>query len=140
MGTDDDGVLAAARAIRPYLTELVGPDDAAELDRRIAELLNDATDPPGNVGRLRMLLDERSETTGWFLSEVLADAPQYRPPYHQPRYLRHRGMPSPAGVSTTPIPAPRYTCPEGGDYVWYRPEVGTAIPDCPTHHVRLTRT
>jgi hypothetical protein len=140
MGRDDDGVLAAARAIRPYLAELVGSVAADELDGRIAELLNDPTDTPETVVRLRMLLDEQTETTGWFLSEVLADAPHYRPPYQQPRYLRHRGMASPAGDSTTPISAPCYACPRGGDYVWYRPDVGAAIPDCPTHHVKLTRT
>lgn len=140
MGRDDDGVLAAARAIRPYLTELVGPVIADELDGRIAELLNNAPDSHENVIRLRTLLDERKKTTGWFLSEVLADAPEYRPPYEQPRYLRDRGTAAPAGDSTAAIAAPCYTCPEGGDYVWYRPEVGTAIPDCPTHHVPLTRT
>jgi len=33
-----------------------------------------------------------------FLAEVLADAPDYRPPYHQPRYQRRQtGISAPAG-------------------------------------------
>jgi plasmid stabilization system protein ParE len=140
METDDDGVVAAARAIRPYLAELVGPTAADSLDRRLADLLNRAPDQPETVTRLRALLEEHKDTTGWFLIEALADAPQYRPPYQQPRYLSRQtgGLALPAG-DPAPISAARFSC-RGGDYVWYRPEVGAPVPDCPTHHVTLTRT
>jgi hypothetical protein len=135
---EEEGVLAAARAIRPYLGELVGAHASGGLDARLAALLNGTIDTE-TVGELRKLLEQADDTTDWFLSEVLADAPRYRPPYQQPRYLRSRGMVSPAGDPTSPISAPRYSCPRGGDYVWYRPDIGTPIPLCPTHQVGLTR-
>jgi hypothetical protein len=45
-------------------------------------------------------------------------------------------------VSSTGDPWPDdaecYVCPFG-DYIWYRPHVGTPIPVCPTHNVPLRR-
>jgi hypothetical protein len=134
MDPDDHGVLEAARAIRPYLTDLVGPTEAAVLDRQIADLLHDLTNTTETAAQLRTLL-HRQEDTGWFLDRVLADWPHYRPPYQQS--AQHRDLPRPAG-DISHVEADRYVCPEG-DYVWYRPEVGTRIPKCPDHHLPLTR-
>jgi hypothetical protein len=136
---DDDGVRAAARTIRPYLAELIGADGTRVLDEQLAALLNDTTDPAGSAARLRELLEEADDTTSWFLHAVLADAPRYEPPYQLARSRRERGMASPAGDPTNPVLAPRYSCPRGGDYVWYRPDIGTPIPECPTHGVELVR-
>ena len=141
MGTDDGGVLEAARAIRPYLTDLVGQDAAGLLDRQIAGHLTGGSGRSETAGRLRALLEEQ-EDTRWFLTEVLADVPHHRPPYQQPRYLRRQtgGIASPAGDPGPILHTGIYTCPDG-DYVWYRPEVGTPIPDCPNpRHGPLTRT
>ncbi len=129
---DDRGVLEAARAIRPYLAELVGPAAAGVLDREIAELLDEPADA---AARLSTVL-HRNEDTGWFLDRVLADRPSYRPPYHQS--VLPRDVPGPAGEIGR-IEAERYACPEG-DYVWYRPDVGTRVPECPDHHLPLTRS
>ncbi|TCJ36591.1 hypothetical protein [Parafrankia sp. BMG5.11] len=139
MSTGDDGVLEAARAIRPYLQRLVAPATAASLDHEIAHQLADTPELPAAARRLRDLLDSH-EDTAWFLAEVLEDAPDYRPPYQQPHYLHRQtgGTASPAG-DPGPIAAVRYACPRG-DYVWYRPDVGTPIPVCRTHHVALIRT
>jgi hypothetical protein len=134
---DDDAVIEAARAIRPYLDRLADPPtSAAELDRQLADALNDrSTGRPATARQLRALLEEQ-EDTAWFLAEVLADAPHCRPPYHQHRYRRHRSaFPVPAG-DPGPVDAVRYACPRG-DYVWHRPEIGTPVPDCPTHHLPL---
>ena len=38
-----------------------------------------------------------------------------------------------------PIAAARYNCPVCGNYVWYRPDVGTPVPRCRTDDVLLTR-
>jgi len=133
---DDDAVIEAARTIRPYLDRLAESPTADELDRQLANALNGRSDQSAIARRLRVLLDGQ-EDTAWFLAEVLADTPLCRPPYHQPRYLqRQRGIPAPAG-DPGPVDAPRFTCPHG-DYVWYRPDVGAPVPDCPTHHLRLT--
>lgn len=134
---DDDAVIEAARAIRPYLDRLAdSPATAAELDRHLADALNDQSDQQVTAARLRVLLEDQ-EDTAWFMAAVLADTPHYRPPYQQPRYLlRQTGIPAPAG-DPGPVDAARYTCPHR-DYVWYRPDVGTPVPACPTHHIRLT--
>lgn len=136
MDSDDDGVLEAARAIRPYLENLVDePAVARNLDRRIAEQLTGQGDQAATASRLRALLEEH-EDTAWFLSRVLTDRPRYRPPYQQPR--DRRDIVSPAG-DVGLIGADRYACPEG-NFVWYRPDIGTPVPDCPDHHLPLART
>jgi hypothetical protein len=138
MDPNDEGVLEAARAIRPYLTDLVeSPHAAAKLDRQLADELGQVSDPPAAARRLRILL-EQHEDTAWFLGSVLADAPDYRPPHQQPRYLPRGGIASPLG-DAMPIAAARYNCPVCGNYVWYRPDIGTAVPRCPTDDVLLTQ-
>ena len=91
---------------------------------------------PASARRLRVLLGQH-EDTAWFLDKVLADAPEHRPPYHQPGY-RTRGTASPAG-DAMPVAAARYNCPVCGNYVWYRPDVGTPVPRCRTDDVLLTQ-
>jgi len=136
MDADDEGVLEAARAIRPYLDRLVeSADAAADLDRQLAGELGQVSDASASARRLRILL-EQHEDTAWFLDRVLADAPDYRPPYHQPGH-RTRGIASPAG-EVMPIAAAQYNCPVCGNYVWYRPDVGTPVPRCRTDDVLLT--
>ena len=133
----DDGMLAAARAIRPYLAEMAGPNSVL-LDQQIADLLNDSPGPAATADQLRELL-EADEDTRWFLAEVLRDAPHYRPPYHQPRYLRQSGGTGlPAGDPGPVLHGGVYRCPQG-DYDWYRPDIGTPVPDCPTHKTPLDR-
>jgi hypothetical protein len=134
---DNEGVLEGARAIRPYLSDLVGPT-ADRLDRRIAELLATAALGKNVVDALRSLL-ESHEATGSFVAEVLVDAPHYRPPYLQPGYLRSRGLQPLAGDVGPVLHAGKFACLHG-DYVWYRPAIGTPIPPCPTHGLSLTRT
>lgn len=135
MDRDNDGVLEAARAIRPYLNDLVGSGLAGMLDSRIADHLTGSADESTVASQLRAMLEEQ-EDTAWFLSRVLADKPHYRPPYHQPTY--QRDIVSPAGDPGL-VEADRYACPRG-DYVWYRPDVGIPVPDCPTHHILLARS
>jgi hypothetical protein len=135
---DDEGVLEAGRAIRPYLERLLGPA-APEFDARLAGLLVRASAGEQVGSAVRELLEE-DETTADFLSEVLADAPHYRPPYVQPGYLTTREISPLPGEIVEPVRhAGRFECP-GGDFVWYRPAVGTPIPPCPTHGPGLVRT
>jgi hypothetical protein len=138
MDPDDEGVLEAARAIRPYLTDLVdSPDAAADLDQQLADELGQVSDSSASARRLRLLL-EQQEDTAWFLGRVLADAPDHRPPYLQPGYLTRGGIASLLG-DAMPIAAVRYNCPACGNYVWYRPDQGTPVPHCPTDDTLLTR-
>lgn len=134
MSRDDEGVLEAARAIRPYLRDLLGPEEAAAADRELARILADGLSDPETAIQAEAVMD-RHEDTAWFLRRVVGDSPAYRPPWQQPAITR--GITSPAGDPGF-INADRYTCPYG-DYVWYRPAVGTPTPNCPDHRVALTQ-
>jgi hypothetical protein len=82
----NEGVVEAARAIRPYLEELVDPQAAAGLDRQLADtLLGPADTAAERIRRLRDLVDTHPATRR-FLTEVLTDPPHFRPPYQQPHY------------------------------------------------------
>jgi hypothetical protein len=130
----DEPVVEAARQIRPYLAELVGPQAAAEFDNRIASLLTAAHDDEDVPARLRALL-EGDEATCEFLAEVLDDAPEYRPPKWQPPTVRRGIVDLPGDLF--PMHAGKYRCPTD-DFIWYRPDVGVPVRKCPTHHVVLT--
>ena len=133
---DPTGVLETGRAIRPYLPALVGPA-ADALDRQIAALLAEAAGRPQAASELRALL-QRDEVTADFLTEVLVDSPDYRPPDLQPGYVRTRGMQPLAGDVAPVLHSGKFVCPRG-DYVWYRPASGTPLPACPTHGAGLIR-
>lgn len=75
----DEGVLEAARAVRPYLAEFMDSAVAAEVDAELAGLLATAAGGEDVEGRLRAVL-EADEATGVFLERVLEDAPDFRPP------------------------------------------------------------
>ena len=138
MDRDDEGVIEAARAIRPYLNDLVGPADAALVDRRIVsefaagvgqvgagtancgQCWRNTRTPHGSWGGYSC---GTSRTTGRRTISRSAGAACARP----------SGDPG-------SVEAARYICPHG-DYVWYRPDVGTPVPACPTTtSTRPTRT
>jgi hypothetical protein len=132
----DEGVLEAGRAVRTYLEELVGRGDARALDERIADLL--ASDARGHnvTSGLRELLAEHVSD---FLEAVLEDKPEFRPPRVQPEFMSTHRIFQPLPGDVDPVlHAGKYVCPHG-DYVWYRPYVGTPIPPCPTHGPVLTK-
>lgn len=119
----DVGVWEAARCVRPYLKEFLGDAVAAEVDEELAHLLNSGDIGPEMEGRLREAL-EGHKATSVFLTAVLADAPEYRPPMVGP--LRG-SLPG----ALPPVRAEKLVCPLG-DFVWYLPEVGVKPPKCPT--------
>lgn len=133
----DDPVLEAAREIRPFLTDLVGPEAAGPLDNQLAELLEAAQAGQDTVAGLRALL-RSDHATSAFLDDVLDDAPEYRPTRWQ-RRAPTRGIFETLPGDVLPMHAGKYGCPTGRDYTWYRPDVGVPIPDCPTHHVVLVK-
>lgn len=129
----DEGVVEAARAVRPYLEEFVGSKTAGEVDDQLSDLLARATDGDDVEYPLREILTAH-ESTDVFLERVLGDAPDYRPPRVIAEITRGY-QPLPGGPG--PVAAEKFVCPFG-DYVWYRPEVGAALRPCPTHpHAQL---
>ncbi|MCZ4587711.1 hypothetical protein O4328_29155 [Rhodococcus opacus] len=124
----DEGIWEAARSVRPYLVELVGPAVALAVDAELSELLTCTTGDEDIEHRLREVLDAR-EGTSVFLERVLDDLPVFRPPrVVAAETTRFGGLPG----QPLPVPADKFRCPQG-DYVWYRPEVGVPVPQCPTH-------
>jgi hypothetical protein len=136
-----EGLREAARVIRPYLLDLVGPV-ADEIDRHLAEQLTSGDDDASVTVALQAVLHQTTATRS-FVNEVMADAPAYRPPDVQPGYTRSPGdgLLQPLAGDTGPVlHAGRYVCPVADDYVWYRPSTGSPVPSCPTHRCNLTRT
>jgi hypothetical protein len=121
----DEGVLEAARAVRPFLLELVGPG-AHDLDDELADLLAAAMRGADVEDELRAAFG-RHEGTSVFLERVLQDAPDYRPPVELVSRGDYDSLPgtSPVGLGM------KFRCPFG-DYVWYRLQIGERPPDCPT--------
>jgi hypothetical protein len=107
-----DGIVEAARAIRPYLSTLVG-DDPVSLDARLVPLLRAV---PDSVSELFAVLTERTATRTW--TQDLVEDPFYRP---------IEALPVRGGRE-----AVRHACPVDGNYVWYR-ERDEPVPNCPDH-------
>lgn len=131
-----EGVIEAARVMRAYLPALVGPA-AASLDEKIAGLLAAAASGRDVSAEMQTLLMDDGATAD-FLAEVLTDVPACRPPELQPADRRTRGV----GLSGDVAPvmhSGRFACPHG-DFVWYRPDVGTPLAHCPTHGPVLQAT
>jgi hypothetical protein len=128
----NEGVLEAARAVRPYLAEFLGSAVAADVDAELAGVLASAASGDDVESRLRAVL-EAHEATTVFLDRVLDDAPDFRPPgVVSELKRRYSGFPG----QSSPVPADKFRCPYG-DYVWYRAEVGVPVERCPTHHCAL---
>lgn len=125
----DEGVRAAARAARQFLSELVGSDEAGAFDAEIAGLLNRPGGDRESLEQLRELLESR-EGTAAFLDSVLDDEPHFRPPQVRPGAMRsfgYSGLPGRPGF----VGAPMYYCPER-DYDYW--QLGDEQPPlCPTH-------
>ena len=125
---NDEVVLEAARSIRPYLSELAGPD-AGDLDRQLSGLLGEAAAGRDGIdGRVLEILAHPT-TDAWTASFMSKGMPPEVASFVE-RSFGLPGYPEPAA-------APRFVCPVNNDYSWYRMNVGTAIPRCPTHKIVL---
>jgi hypothetical protein len=127
---DDDRVLDAARAIRTYLPSLLDPEEAADVDRALAELLAEPATSRDLNERVLAQLDKHDVTAEWAGVFVEHGFP---PDLVK---LLERGYGPPAG-SGDPVIV-KYGCPHG-DYVWYRHAVGQALHICPSHGVVVER-
>jgi hypothetical protein len=124
-----DPLLAeAARAARPYLSELVG-EDAARIDGELAGLLESAQAGADVTAALSARLDRPEALRDW----VAAFLELGRPPQISSPVLRgYSALPGMAQPALTR----RFVCPFG-DYVWYASGLGRTPPACPTHGLRL---
>jgi hypothetical protein len=136
----DTTLLDAARAIRPYLDELLGDAAAAdELDRSLAELLAAAGAGAAVDEPIERCLRERPATLEWtafyLKHQVPLQVASLGPHRNSTFGGGYSGLPGPG----EPVRAERYSCP-GGDYLFYRRDVGQPIPTCPTHGLALERS
>jgi CHAT domain len=122
-----NSVLAAARAIRPYLPRLVGAD-AVTVDREITALLIDARDGADVEEALLNLLRRYPATHSW----TAAFMQHGHPPEIDDPITKNFGLPG----MVSPVSARKYCCP-AGDYDWWRPRVGDQVPTCPSHSLAL---
>lgn len=127
MTTPREILLEAARAIRPYLTELLDPQVAADIDSLLAQQLAAADKTNAEDAIRRTLLSQRPTADWWaaFLEHGV-------PPEVLPAMIRLNELPG----DGQNVAAARYICPYS-DFVWYRISVGVAVPSCPTHGLRL---
>jgi hypothetical protein len=126
----DSDITEVARAIRPYLSRLVGAD-AERYDREIADLLGEARAGRDVTDRLMSVLTSSPTTLAW--SAQVLEHPQLLPPDLQQARERLELLPG----KGEPVATERFTCPQG-DYTWYRISVSAPLPTCPTHGVLLT--
>jgi hypothetical protein len=132
---DEQGILAAARAVRPFLPDLIGPD-SSQVDGRLADLLAAARRGENVTTPVRSVLEEH-EATADFLDAVLADAPRYLPPDLAPENLRVRDYKSLPSPSPGPVDFEVYVC-EQGDYTFYQLAADDPVPLCRTHGTKLS--
>jgi hypothetical protein len=131
--TSPTNVLQAARAIRPYLSQLLPHTDAEVADKRLELILQTSTDDEARSQEILSLLSAAEPTQEWMrlyleeqkpADEILKIMRTYHP------------LPGKSGA----IASPRYRCPVASCHqTWYRREASAEIPDCPIHGVKLVR-
>jgi hypothetical protein len=128
MSGDEDPILDAARAIRPYLPHLVGTR-ADDVDRTLVELLKGASAGETVDDALLDVLQRDPATHNWTASYLERGLPP------DIAAVREKGLQELPGHGEV-VAATRFRCPRG-DYLWYRRSVGQEIPRCPTHRMEL---
>ena len=131
--TSSPDVLQAAKAIRPYLADLLELPDANTMSDRLELALNAVTDTATQQAEISRVLSLAEPTREWLrlyleeqkpAAEILAIIRTYHP------------LPGKAGVVTSP----RYRCPVAScNQTWYRREVGAEVPNCPIHGIQMVR-
>jgi len=116
-----DQLLTTARTVRGFLTDLLGPAEAARIDALLAGALARAAAGEDVEEELAAALGQRPDVLS-LATSILAD-PDHRPPQVRAVWLSGDGE---------PVDAHRFVC-AGGDYIWYRLDIGQRVPVCPTH-------
>jgi hypothetical protein len=128
-------ILEAARAIRPYLADLLGPegqDTAEAIDRDLAAGLVRAREGEDAEEDVAAVLADHPVTRNWAARFLELGYPPSLAPLSERAIGTGYAPPPGSGV----VSAARFSCPEG-DYVWFQRTVGTTPPACPTHSVAL---
>jgi hypothetical protein len=125
-------IIDAAKAIRPYLSDLLSAG-ADRVDGRLAELLSPGA-PADKEQSIRDLLGSEPETRDWTAAFLeLAEPPEVHA--YRERGVASERMPGVLGP-VEPIRAKRFECPHR-DMLFYRRYVGQPVPLCVTHKCSL---
>jgi hypothetical protein len=131
--TSPTNVLEAARAIRPYLSQLLPHADAEVADKRLELILQTSTDDAARSQEIRALLATAEPTREWLRLYL----EEQKPAEEILKIMRtYQPLPGKSGA----IASPRYRCPVASCHqTWYRRDASAEIPTCPIHGVKLVR-
>lgn len=118
MPPEETEIRQAARAVIPFLDELLGAQRAEALAKEISAAPDDE--------RIVELASSEPAVSEWIADYLDAAASSFRD------YTRLSGDPGPVALSA------KFRCPQG-TLVWYRRFVGVEPPKCPVHGVELVR-
>lgn len=124
-------ICKAAKAIQPYIAELLDAPSAQRLERQLQGLLSQSSLKQGSHTELSRLLMAHQATQDWvrlYLEEQ----------YPVEKILKALRIYYPLSGLKNPVESPRYICPvEQCHQDWYRYEREEAIPKCPIHGLQL---
>lgn len=131
MNYSADGIYRAARAIQPYLVDLLNAPNAQRLERKLEGLLSEASLKQGSHTELSQLLSEHESTRDW-LRLYLEES------YPAEDILKALRIYYPLSGLEHSVESPRYVCPvENCNQDWYRQSREAEIPVCPVHGLKL---
>lgn len=116
-------ILEAARAIRGYLSELLGAEPAARVDAALTVLLASGGDDVED--RIIEEFDRHDTTRDWAATFLELGMPPDLAQYGERVFAVTPGHGDAVRI-------PKFACPRG-DYSWYRHAVGEEPPLCPSH-------
>jgi len=126
-----DQICNAAKAIQPYIAELLDAPRAQRLERQLEGLLSTSSLRQGSHTELVNLLLEYKTTRDWirlYLEEQ----------YPAEDILKALRVYYPLPGIKNSVESPRYICPvEKCHQNWYRQSREEEIPTCPIHDLKL---
>lgn len=116
-------ILELARAIRPYLPDLLPQPTATKVDQTLENLLAEADSNSSTPLLIQKCLRSHEATREW-ANKFLGD-PEFADTHRQYNPLASQ----PSVILSTP-----FKCPEC-HRIWFRSRVGEEIPLCPIHNI-----
>lgn len=126
-----DEICKAAKAIQPYIVELLDAPSAQRLERQLEGLLLESSLKQGSHTQLFSLLDESEPTRDWVRLYLEEQCPAED-------ILKALRVYYPLPGVKNSVESPRYVCPvEKCHQDWYRKNREDEIPVCPVHDLKL---
>ena len=131
MNYSSDQISDAAKAIRPYISDLLDPPRAQQLEQQMDRLLPDLPLAQGNHPQFLKILSDYEAIREWirlYLEEQ----------YPAEEILKTLRVYYPLPGLKHSVESPRYICPvENCHQDWYRHSREETIPQCPIHDLQL---